>query len=356
MTAKAKNPLLSPQREKVGSETAADYAYQYHWALYRAIQEQGSQKEYAVFVELHEDVVVCDSLDADKAKFEFNQVKTTKKKFTTHVLIDTAKSSSVLGKLLSSSAAKPYADKIKEINFIAVSGFSIRLKQSGLNLNKVTLPDIDDTELATIALAIKNELSLDPLPSSLQFIIPDLPDKTFQQFVIGEISKLITNLYPGSHYNSYDIYRILIDELNRKGEVSFDFTRWDELLKNKALTSLTVTSIIGQYTSLKDEAKVQSEYSEIVRELNLSVMAGKSLKKSFDRYRQMRIGNRTVSQLNTSTKLRSLISANTASANNDINALINLVFNSVDEKTRRNFASVEALRAAIICEYIMEDS
>lgn len=350
------NPLLSPQREKAGAETSADYSYQYHWALYRAIQEHGEQKEYAVFVELHEDVVVCDSLDVEKAKFQFSQVKTTKKKFTTHVLINATKGDSVLGKLLSGSAAKPFASLLKEINLVAVSGFGIKQKQQDLLLNKITLPDIDDTELATIALAIKNELSLDPLPTVLQFIIPDLPDKNFQQFIIGEISKLITTLYPGSHYNSFDIYRILLDELNRKGEVTYDFAQWGDLLKNKALTSITVSNVIGAYTNLKDEAKVQAEYSTIANELGLGVMAGKSFKQSFDRYRQTRIGNRTVSQLDITSKIKASIASNTTAANNNMNALITLVSDSLDEKTKKNFPTDQELRAAIICEFIMENS
>jgi len=110
--ADAQNPLLSPQREKAGSDTKAKYAYQYHWALYRAIQEHRKANEYAVFVELHEDVVLCDSLDASKAKFEFNQVKTNSAKFTKTALIRPKNGSSPLGKLISSVSNKAYADKI----------------------------------------------------------------------------------------------------------------------------------------------------------------------------------------------------------------------------------------------------
>lgn len=352
----ATNPLASPQREKAGAETAADYAYQYHWALYRAIQEQGSQNEYAVFVELHEDVVICDSLDSTKAKFQFNQVKTTKAKFTRTALLKLKDGKSVLGKLIGSGSGKPFSTSISELSLVAVSGFGIKLKQPALNLQTITLSDIDNVELAAIALAIKTELSVDPLPKNLQFVIPTLPDKGFENHVIGEISKLITSLYPGSNYNSVDIYRILIDELNRKGEVTYDFSDWDDALKNKALTSVTVTKVINQYTSLKDEAKIEAEYAAIVSELKLKVMAGKSLKKSFDRYRQLRIGNKSVEQLDTTAKLKLAIFSNMSASRNEINVLINLVINSIDGKIKKNFTSDEDLKAAIICEYIMEDS
>ena len=84
------NPLAKSQREKIGADTFADYLYQYHWALYRAVQEHGKEKEYAIFIELHEDVVVANSLDGDAATFEFNQVKTTKRKFSVTELCKTS--------------------------------------------------------------------------------------------------------------------------------------------------------------------------------------------------------------------------------------------------------------------------
>src|SRR5690606_29193496 len=111
-----KNPLLGPQREKAGSETAAKYAYQYHWALYRAIQEHIIQNEYAVFVELHEDVVICDSFDATKAKFKLNQVKATKSKLSRTALRRLKEGKSVLRKLISSSGGKPFSNSINELN------------------------------------------------------------------------------------------------------------------------------------------------------------------------------------------------------------------------------------------------
>src|SRR5680860_1269923 len=79
---KAKNPLYTEQREKSGAKTFMKYLYQYNWALFQIIQNHGNRKDYAVFVELHEDVVTTDSLDVNNARFIFNQVKTDGKKFT----------------------------------------------------------------------------------------------------------------------------------------------------------------------------------------------------------------------------------------------------------------------------------
>lgn len=353
------NPLLSPQREKAGSQTAAKYAYQYHWALYRALIEHGKQKEYAVFVELHEDVVLCDALNASTANFEFNQIKTNAKTYTTELLIKKqkkGKSPSVLGKMISGATGKPFSTSITQLNLVAVSGFKIKQKNPGVDLKVITSSDIEAAELDKIALAIKNEISVSPLPTNLQFVIPDLSDKNFQNDVIAEISKLIADLFPESRTSSTEIYRVLIDDLTRKGEVAYDFTKWEDLLKNKALTSITVTKVINQFTNIKDEAKIEAGFTNIASELGLNTLASASLKKPFDRYRQARIGNKSIAQLDTTKDIKAKIDANLPLANNDMAVLIDSVLASLNEKTKKNFPSDIDIKAAIICEIIIEDT
>ena len=102
MTNSAKNnPLFDSQREKSGAMTFDKYSFQYHWALHRIFAEHENSKEYAVIIELHEDVVISDSLEVSIAKFEFNQVKTNNTPFNTYQLVQKKKNgSSVLGKLV----------------------------------------------------------------------------------------------------------------------------------------------------------------------------------------------------------------------------------------------------------------
>jgi hypothetical protein len=350
----AQNPLFAPQREKAGSETKAKYAYQYHWALYRAIQEHSKSKEYAIFVELQEDVVLCDSLDASKAKFEFSQIKTTNAKYTKNALLKQKNGRSPLGKLIDSAAGKPFANKVSELNFVAISGFGIALKLPGVKLKKITISDIDDIELSHLTLAIKNELKITPLPANLQFIIPDLSHSSFQNDVIAEISRLITNLFPGSNYNSVDIYRVLMDEINRKGEITYDFTKWDDVIKNKALTCVTVTSVINQFTSQKNQAKIEAGFDSVMKDLNLNVLQSSPLKKSFWRYQQLRIGTKTLSQLDISKAINSQITSKLDAGILEMEVFLSEVYDSLDNKIKKKFASDLDARAAIICEFIME--
>lgn len=347
------NPLSEPQREKAGAETYEDYAYQYHWALYRVLSEHEKCNEYAVFVELHEDVVIADSLNVEKANFEFNQIKTINKKLSTSSLISLKNGKSIIGKLIESSLNKGYSDKISTLNLVSVKAFNLELKTEGLRLEKITISDLSTDQYNLLEEAIKKELSSTPLPSNLQFIIPELSEKKFQNEIIAVISKLITSLFPGSNYNSVDIYRILIDEINHKGMVTYDFKKWDELLTKKALTSTTVTKVINAYTNIKDEAKIDYEFNNICSEIGLNSIQGKKLKRTFNRYRISRISNSSTIQIDTTRKIIELIENNISNGLENLDELIINVINTVPIKMKKQFNLEDDLKGAIICEYIM---
>lgn len=351
---KKKNPLLATQREKAGSETFEKYSYQYHWALYRVLNNHIETDEYAVFVELHEDVVVSNSLNPLKAKFEFNQVKTTKGKLTTYQLVTKKiNNKCVLGKLISSGFEKPFKDKITELNLVALNDFSLDLKEEGLKLDKITLDDLSSTQFKELEDAIKKELDISTLPSNIQFIVPELSEKNFQNDVIASIAKLVSNLFPNSYSSPVEIYRLLIDEVNRKGKVTYDFTKWDDLLSKKALTSITVTEVINAFTSIKDENKVEIEFYTICSELGLNSIKSKLLKRSFDRYRTKRISNSSTLQIDTTNFITQQIQINLNKEIDILETLIENVKNQIPKKFLRQFSNEAEIKSAIICEYIM---
>jgi hypothetical protein len=351
---KDENPLLEGQREKAGAKTFDKYSYQYHWALYRVLSNHSSEREYAVFVELHEDVVVADSLEATKAKFEFNQVKTSKTTFTPHQLVFKKKNgSSVLGKLLDSCINKDYSDKITEINLVALNAFSLELKKKNIELEKISISDLSDNQLKELEDELKVELKTSSIPVNINFIVPSLSEKNYQNDVISTISKLITTLHPEAHYNSVEIYRLLIDEINKKGVVTYDYTKWDELLQKKALTSEKVTYVINQFTNLKDEGKIHSEFYNICSEMKLKSIPSKLLQRSFDRYRIQRISNSSTNQIDITKAIVQSVENSISKGIEDIEELIIESKELLDESINKKFHSDNELTAAIICEYIM---
>lgn len=348
------NPLYDSQREKAGAETFEKYQYQYHWALYRVLSDHDMSKEYAVFVELHEDVVIADSLNPEKATFEFNQVKTDSLTFTTHKLVLQKKNGkSVLGKLISSGLGKPFNSKISFYNLIALNDFKLELKEPGVKLEKISLRDLSENQLELLEKEIKKELEIDSIPLNIQFIVPSLSSKNFQNDVIATIAKLIVNLFPGSVCNPVEIYRVLIDELYRKGVVTYDFANWNDLINKKSLTSIQVTCVLNAFTNLKDEAKVESEFYSICAEIGLTTIESRLIKRSFDRYRMLRIQNNSTNQLDKTKTITCVIEKVLREGVTSFLELIEKVIVLLPQKIQKLFSTQNDLKGAIICEYIM---
>lgn len=354
-----KNPLLEPQREKAGAQTFDKYRYQYHWALYRVLTEHDADKEYAVFVEFHEDVVICDSLDSKEANFEFNQVKTTSKNFTTNELIKLkkkVKGTSILSKLVSGALGKSYASKLTNLNLVSVYPFKLDFKVDGVTFDKITLEDLSETQIEKLQNAIKDELGEEvELPENLQFVVSSLSEKNYQNDVIASIANLIEKLHPESYCKPNDIYRLLIDEINKKGVVTDDFTKWDDLLNKKALTSRTVNTVISQFTNVKNEAQVLAQFDSIASELGLGVIPRRNLKAAFDRYRIIKLSNNSVLQLEITEAIVKLINDELNKGEESMKNLIEHVSANLGDKFRKTFSSDISLKGAIICEYITDN-
>lgn len=346
--------MFDGQREKAGATTFDKYSFQYHWALYRVISNHADQNEYAVIIELHEDVVVSTSLEASKAKFEFNQVKTNKLPFNTNQLVNNKKSeNSVLGKLIKGVRGKPYASKIETLNLIATQKFNLELEKKDVDLKIIRKEDLSKRQLTDLERELKKEIGLDELPSNIRFIFSDLPDSNYQEILIGVISRIINNLFPGSYYNSESIYRLLIDELYRKGRVTSDFAKWDDLLKNKSLTSIQVTKVINEFTNIKDEAKIEAAFNDICVEMGLKSIQTKKLKRSFDSYKRQRISNTSTLQKDITQFFTDKIDKAINDGVTEMTILIDRIFTSAPAKIKKQFLTKEEFSTALICEYIM---
>lgn len=348
-----RNPLFEPQREKAGAETFSKYTYQYHWALYRVLQEHKGNSEYALFVEVHEDVVLANSTDAAKARFEFNQVKTTGTKYTVHSLTKLKAGSSVLGKLISSAQNPHYGSRLSGLNLVTVKGFNLPLKNPRLNVTKFCVADLDSETAGALENAIKAELSVSPLPNTLNFVISDLPDQRFQDMVVGEIANVVSSLFAGHLYDPKQIYRVLYDDLERKGMISVDIKDWDEFLDKKALTSQTVTEVINQFRELKDEGTIMASFREVASELGLGTIQGKNLEKSFNRYRRSRVGSRSTLAIDTTKEIAAALSDGTTHGVSTWNDMFDHVKGKLPKRISRQFASEDDFRGAVIFEFIL---
>jgi hypothetical protein len=347
------NPLAEEQREKKGAETFGKYEYQYHWALHKLLDEHKQLKEYAIFIELHEDVIFSNSLQKDTAEFEFYQIKenSSSSQYTANslTLIKKDAQNSVLGKLIKSYHVKRFKDIVSSANLVSTSGFSKDLLREKLDLEKISIQDIKLRSLVKFKKSILAELELEECPVNVCFIVPKLLPKSQRDGVITAIVDLISTIYPNSQCDAANIYRVLIDELHSKGQVKYDYGQWDALLKNKALTSKTVQKTIETHSSIKGLSDVERDAQDLIGDLGLSFPRRKQLIQSVNNYYTRKLANCTSLNLKLEKSVRELY---TGFKHLETAELISSIENTLDADLKKSIGNEHELRAAIICEII----
>ena len=266
------NILAEAQRESAGASTFGKYNFQYHWALCRVIEKHQKKEEYALLVEYHEDVVIADSLDSDKASFEFFQVKNQIATFTEHSVTKRAKGAkstlknSVLGKLISSCVDMQYENRITNIGLVSSSGFSFGIKKD-LKLDVIKKGDLTADCLQNLTNKINEELGISLLPESLQFIVPEIKLNNQEDYVLAQFAKLVDSIFSGAQCNAVAIYRAIIDEMGRKIRITLDYTEWSRLIDNKSLTSDKVNEVLVINSSSQSVSQIKEDFNVLSRVL-----------------------------------------------------------------------------------------
>ncbi|UZJ42919.1 DUF4297 domain-containing protein [Marinimicrobium sp. C6131] len=350
------SPLADQQREKKGAETFSKYEYQYHWAFKKLLDAHDKKKEYAIFVELHEDVVFANSLEKETAEFEFYQVKensgSSKHTVASLTKVHSGSNNSVLGKLIESYHGKTFKGVISSANLVATSGFSSAMVKNGLALEEITTTDLKLKTLATFKKKVLEELKLDECPVNIRFIVPKLLPNSQRESVIASIVDLISSAYPNSQCDAVNIYRVLIDELHRKGQVKYDYSKWDSLLKEKALTSITVQNTIDAHSSIKGLDEVEKMASDLISDLKIKFSQRQSLLRSVKSYYTRSISRSS----NLYIRFREEVNKIYYQYQHfDTEDTIREIEQALTENLKKHLKDEISLRAAIICEIVLSE-
>lgn len=354
------NPLAAAQRETAGAQTFEKYEYQYHWALCRLLGAHELSGDYVIFVELHEDVVLATSSNQSCARFEFNQIKNvsdsawSKKKLTSITKTTTKKvKNSILGKMLQGVREKPFFDKLNSLDLVATCGFNLPPKADGLKLSIISIGDLHDDCLKDIQAAIDKELGTYPLPKTLRFVTPDLPASGFQDVAIGRISKLVDIKAPGAKCNASTIYRVLIDDLHRKGTVAFDFAEWTNLVKNKGTTRSDVERVISSYTENRGIEVLLKDFEDILEDLKLKSNKRILIRRAFERYHNAVRLERTLIALDNQKAFKDAVESK-FHVFEKIGAIdfMEQTIAHLPDSTKKNIVDLESIQAAIIYELL----
>ena len=246
-------------------------------------------------------------------------------------------------------------DKIISINLVASCGFSIELEDNALELEIITIGDLSTQSIKELKEHLKNELGNDSIPTNLKFIIPQINIKDQQDYTIAKIANLVDELFPHYHCNPNNIYRVLIDELHRKGIVTYDYNNWNDLLNRKALTSEKVKSTIKTHTSLPQNAQLQEDIHHISNEIGLSFIEKKALRKKIERIHIERIGFPSSLSIFIKNAIIIELKHHGFSINSDIKQIIKNVETTLNKSIKDKIGSAFDIKAAIIYEVIMSD-
>ncbi len=345
--------VKNPKREKSGSHTFRKYNYQYHWALCRILDEHEKGNEYAVFVEEHEDVTLANSLNVDSALFELNQVKETSKTHTINSLTKAGKNktSSLIEKLSESAYGKSFSEEIHQINFVSTGGFSFELHKKGFDLEVIRSGELSDDESDRLKVCL-GDIDSERFIKKLAFIIPDLPNKSFDLAIEGKISQLINKIAPGCQYNSNSIYNCIIRDLQRKGENCFDYREWSQSLKKKAITNLQVTELIDQHVSRKPDNVLTTELIQILTdEYKLNSLKRRCIISSFNRYYTKKLSNRDSDFNNVSETICQLIKKHHDNFS-DTPTLQMYINGKLPENISKNFSKDDDFSGAFLYELL----
>jgi hypothetical protein len=248
---------------------------------------------------------------------------------------------------------KPFVDKLNSLDLVATCGFDLPLKSENLKLSIIKIGDLHDNCLKDIQAAIDKELGSFSLPQTLRFVTPDLPATGFQDVAIGRISKLVDVKASGAKCNAQSIYRVLIDDLHRKGTVAFDFTEWNNLVKCKGMTHDDVERVISAYTESKGIEAFNQDFEIIAHELGLKFNKIVILRRAFERYHNAVRLERTLIALDNQQAVKMAVESN-FSVFEDQGAvpLIEAVLKTLPESVKWNLVDSESSQAAIIYELL----
>ena len=190
------------------------------------------------------------------------------------------------------------------------------------------------------------------MPSNLRFIVPKLHIAGQQDLVIAKIAELVEHLFPGSHCNAINIYRTLIDELHKNGTVTYDYTKWDELIENKALTSEKIKKTIGVHTSTQELEKIKNELNLILVEMNEKYLFNKNIRDKIENIYFQRLAFPSSFSLSIKSEIKDAIKKASKVEDKDIINLINNTVEILSFNTKEKLGSQQDVLAEIIFEII----
>lgn len=245
--------------EKTGAHARKGFAYQDWWATQKSFELlcNSNSKDFAIGVEIKEDVIVIDSL-LNPSKFEFYQIKKKEpSNWTITALLRAEKKVNAKEKSTLSKLYSRYIDfKTDATNLYFVSNAQLQIevmsgkdKKTNHLQNSNFSKDLDDVNLKKIEAKIKLELELEKTTiikfdrfnfqrSSISALSPDMS-------VIGTVTSINDeNKFPFKLNNISTTCRLLATKFQKLG-MNTDFANTLEQLQKRCLTKIELVEFLN---------------------------------------------------------------------------------------------------------------
>jgi hypothetical protein len=244
-----------PDDEKGGVNASAGITYQQWWATLKATELYAEGGDFAIGMEVKEDVAVLDSLDAP-TKAEFYQVKKYEREgawsWSDLVRAPTKKD----GISVPSALAKLYARRHSfsgystKLTFISNMGFKVPLEDGGKGLQHSTgcgLHEFIESKATEVRNKLAEQLGIlaaDVALSDFYLSRTSLPLAEQDTFVTGKLSTLSdTGKLPFKISRPHISARMLAAEFQQRGG-STDYANTFDKLKLRCLTKTEITRVL----------------------------------------------------------------------------------------------------------------
>jgi hypothetical protein len=246
-----------PDDEKNGINAALGFTFQQWWATLKATELFATTEDFAIGMEIKDDVIVLNSADSP-TEIEFYQIKKYEREgvWSLSQLIKESKDASaysILAKLYSRrNNLKPHPSKLA---FISNIGFkvplaegSVKLQHSkGLQLSELATKHKQDLveRIATQLKINKEDIEID----DFQLLTTYLPIAEQEIFITGKLSELNDQgKLPFTISKPSLSARVLVTELQQKASHT-DYANTIDKLKDRCLSKSEINNILSEIES-----------------------------------------------------------------------------------------------------------
>jgi hypothetical protein len=243
-------------REISGSSSANRFGYQQDYALCCLLDLHCRDIDYRMLFDYHDDIAILFPSD-DPQKVEFYQVKTDRSKnWTISRLLKRKKSHdsedvelpSILGKLF--VHCLDYPNETSALKFVTNANFSIKLNDgtTATSKTKILLTEIASEEIDIIREKIKKELNEDCFNRSLSittFEVDSLSLLNHETHALGKLAEFLEKQFDRDDLPVGTLLRTLKDLIAKKQQTEKTSNTFDELCKNKSISSKELKDILN---------------------------------------------------------------------------------------------------------------